>query len=71
MLLHEDNQAVVAILNAMVFASQPMMEELRKLAALLKGIGSQIEERWIPSAANLFVNSFSRTWDLEDGQLTA
>jgi hypothetical protein len=29
-LLHEDNQAVVHILNAMVSASRPMMAELRR-----------------------------------------
>ena len=35
LLLHEDNQAVVAIVNAMVSASKPMMSELRKLQELL------------------------------------
>jgi hypothetical protein len=34
-LLHEDNQEVVYILNAMVYSSSCMMQELRSLQAIL------------------------------------
>lgn len=41
--VYEDNHAMVAVLSAKVSALRPMMPELRKLAALLKGMGVQIE----------------------------
>lgn len=66
MVLHEDNQAVVFIINAMVSASRPMMAELRKLRALLHALGIVIEACWIPSAVNRFSDMLSRTWDLGD-----
>jgi hypothetical protein len=37
-LLHEDNQAVVYILNAMVSSSTRMMQELRRLQAAMKAL---------------------------------
>jgi len=67
-LLHEDNQAVVDALKAMVSASKPMMIELRRLEVLLRVLGIRIEARWIPSAVNRFVDSLSRTWDPGDAQ---
>ena len=42
-LFHEDNQAVVQILNAMVSASRPMMAELRRLEVMLPALGVRME----------------------------
>lgn len=71
LLLHEDNQAVVYVLNAMVSASPAMMVELRRLEKLLKALGVTIEARWLPSAVNKFADALSRTWDPGDAQATA
>lgn len=68
LLLHEDNAAVVAILNSMVSASRPMMSEIRKLRVLLRVLGVDIEARWIPSAVNRFADSLPRTWAPGDVQ---
>lgn len=57
------NQAVVAILKAIVSALWPMMAKLRKLYAVLRAWVIRIEARWIPSAVNLFADALSRTWD--------
>jgi hypothetical protein len=65
-LLHEDNQAVVHILNAMVSASRPMMAELRRLEVMLRALGVRMEARWIPSAVNRYADSLSRQWDPGD-----
>lgn len=65
-LLHEDNSAVVHILNSMVSASPSMMSELRKLRMLLQGLGVRLEAKWIPSAVNRFADALSRTWDPGD-----
>lgn len=62
LLLHEDKQAVVFILNAVVSASPVMMEEIRRLQALLKALGVKIEARWLPSGVNSFANALSHTW---------
>lgn len=70
-LLHEDNQAVVCVLNAMVSASKEMMAELRKLDALMKAMGVRIEARWLPSAVNKFADALSRTWDPGDARATS
>ena len=70
LLLHEDNQAVVYVLNAMVSASKEMMIELRKLEVLLKVLGARLEARWIPSAVNRFADTLSRTWDPRDARAT-
>lgn len=43
LLLHEDNQAVVYILNSMVSASKEMMVELRRLEILLRVLGVKVE----------------------------
>lgn len=47
-----------------------MMAELRKLQVLLHVLGVRIEARWIPSAANRFADSLSRTWDPGDARAT-
>jgi hypothetical protein len=59
-LLHEDNQAVVSILNAMVSASRPMMAELRRLEVMLRALGVRIEARWRPSEVNRYADALSR-----------
>ena len=70
-LLHEDNQAVVHILNAMVSASRPMMAELRRLQVMLRVLGVRLEARWLPSAVNRFADALSRQWDPGDVSATA
>lgn len=70
LLLHEDNQAVVTVLNAMVASSPALMSELRKLRAMLASCGVRIEARWIPSAVNRFADSLSQTWDPGDMRAT-
>lgn len=70
LLVHQDNQAVVHVLNAMVSASRPMMAELRKLHAILRRLGVRLDARWLPSAVNRFADSLSRTWDPGDIQVS-
>jgi hypothetical protein len=65
-LLHEDNQAVVHILNAMISASRPMMAELWRLEVMLRILGIKMEARWIPSAVNRYVDALSPQWDPGD-----
>lgn len=62
LLLHCDNQPVVYLLNSMVYASIPMMSELRKLPALLLSLGIHLQARWLPSSAKTFADTFSRMW---------
>jgi hypothetical protein len=69
-LVHEDNQAVVHILNAMVSASRPMMAELRRLEVMLRVLGVRMEARWLPSAVNRYADSLSRHWDPGDVSIT-
>jgi hypothetical protein len=69
-LLHEDNQAVVYILNAMVSSSTRMMQELRRLQAMMVALGVRIEARWLPSAVNRFADALSRQWDPGDVRAT-
>lgn len=68
-LLHEDNQAVVHVLNSMVSASKPMIVEMRKLQVLLRSQGVNLESLWVPSAVNRFLDSLSSTWDSTCAQL--
>jgi hypothetical protein len=68
--LHEDNQAVVHVLNAMVSASRPMMAELRRLEVMLRTLGVKLEARWIPSAINRYADALSRRWDPGDTSAT-
>jgi hypothetical protein len=69
-LLHEDNQAVVYILNAMVSSSSRMMQELRRLQAMLHALKVRIEARWLPSAVNRYADALSRQWDPGDVRAT-
>jgi hypothetical protein len=69
-LLHEDNQAVVSILNGMVSASCPMMAHLRRLEVMLRALGVRIEAQWLPSASNRFADALSRQWDPGDVRIT-
>jgi hypothetical protein len=62
-LLHEDNQAVMHILNAMVSASRPMMAELHRLEVMLRALGVRMDAQWLPSAVNRYADSLSRQWD--------
>lgn len=63
LLLHEDNQAVVFILNAMVSASPVMRWSCVKLKALLQALRVRIVAQWLPSAINRFADALSRIWD--------
>jgi hypothetical protein len=65
-LLHDDNQAVVHILNSIVSASRPMMAELRRLEVMLRILGVKLETRWIPSAVNRYADALLRQWDPGD-----
>ena len=64
--LHEDNQAVVAILATWTVRSKPMMEELRRLWRLLADNDIQIEAEYITSAANEWADALSRDRGLDD-----
>lgn len=44
-LLHEDNQAVVVVLNSIMAASRPMMAEIHNLQISLQFLGLKIEAR--------------------------
>ena len=68
LLLHKDNQAVMAILNAMVSASRPMMVEIWKLEVLMRVLEVKIEAKWLPRAGNRFPDSMSGTWDPSDAK---
>ena len=70
LLLHEDNRAVVSVINSMFSASKPMMAELRKLNDLLRVYNVTLDARWLPSAVNKFADSLSRTWDPGDVRVT-
>ena len=65
-LLHEDNQAVVAVLTHLTTRSPDMMLELRKLWFLLDTHGIHIRPRYIRSAANIWADSLSRELDSSD-----
>ena len=67
-LLHEDNQAVVAILTHTTTRSPDMMRELRKLWLLLDENDITIRPRYIRSAANIWADRLSREVDLSDWQ---
>jgi hypothetical protein len=51
--MHEDNQAIVAILNHLTFRSLAMMDELRKLWELIDTNDINIRARYIRSADNV------------------
>jgi hypothetical protein len=68
-LLHEDNQAVVAVLNHLTSRSPTMMDELRKLWELIDTNNISIRARYIQSAANVWADRLSREMDKDDKQL--
>jgi hypothetical protein len=55
-LMHEDNQAVVAILSHLTSWSPTMMNELRKLWELIDTNNISIRARYIRSAANVWAD---------------
>ena len=68
-LLHEDNQAVVAVLTHLTSRSPAMMAELRKLWWILDTQEITILPRYIRSAANIWADRLSRELDHGDWQL--
>ena len=61
-----DNTGVVAAARSFTSASRPMMNELRKLKAVLDARGLQIRPEWLPSAANRFADLLSRRFPAGD-----
>jgi hypothetical protein len=68
-LMHEDNQAVVAILSHLTFRSPAMMDELRKLWELIDTNNINISARYIRSAGNILADRLSRETNRDDRQL--
>ena len=68
-LLHEDNQAVVAVLTHLTSRSPAMMNELRKLWWLLDTNNITVRARYIRSAANIWADRLSRELDRADWTL--
>jgi ribonuclease HI len=67
--LHEDNQAVVAVLTHLTTRSPAMMTELRKLWWLLDTHSVSIRATYIRSAANVWADRLSRELDSSDWTL--
>jgi hypothetical protein len=65
-LMHEDNQAVVAVLNHLTSRSPAMTDELRKLWELIDTNNINIRARYIRSAANVWADRLSRETDRDD-----
>jgi 8-oxo-dGTP pyrophosphatase MutT (NUDIX family) len=68
-LLHEDNQEVVAVLSHITCRSLAMMDDLRKLWELIDTNNISIRARYIRSAANVWEDKLSREIDMDDKQL--
>jgi hypothetical protein len=68
-LLHEDNQAVVALLSHLTSRSPAMMDELRKLWELIDTNNISIRARYNRSAANVWAERLSRETYRADWQL--
>ena len=68
-LLHEDNQAVVAILTKLTSRSPALMNELRKLWHIMDENDITIRPRYIQSAANIWADRLSRELDDADWRL--
>jgi hypothetical protein len=51
--MHEDNQALMAVLSHLTSRSPTMMDELQKLWALIDTNNINIRARYIRSAANV------------------
>lgn len=48
LLLHEDNYAMLYVLNAIISSSKPLIAELRRLQRMRQVLRVCIEERWLP-----------------------
>ena len=68
-LLHEDNQAVVAILTKLTSRSPALMNELRKLWHIMDENDITIRPRYIQSAANIWADRLSLELDDADWRL--
>lgn len=64
--LHEDNQAVVAVVTHLTTRSPDMMCELRKLWELLDSNHITLHPYYIRSAANVWADKLSREMDRSD-----
>jgi hypothetical protein len=64
--MHEDNQAVVAVLSHLTSRSPTMMDELRRLWELIDTNNISIRARYIRSAANVWADRLSRETDMDD-----
>lgn len=64
--LHEDNQAVVAVLATYTSRSPEMMRELRLLWQILGYLGAEIRAEYIASEANVWADQLSRVLDPGD-----
>ena len=69
LVLHEDNQAVVAVLTSLTSRSPAMMSELRKLFYLIDTNEIYIRPLYIRSAANIWADRLSRELDRSDWRL--
>lgn len=69
-LLHEDNQAVVAALTTLTSRSPAMMAELRCLWELLSTASISLRTVYIRSAANVWADDLSRRMDPSDYSVT-
>ena len=62
-LLHEDNQAVVAMLTSWTSRSPALLQELRKTWRFLDLHDITLDARWIPTADNSLADALSRFRD--------
>lgn len=69
-LVYKDNSACRYIVCNMCTASEEAMPLLHSLQHLLEAHRIGIDVRWLPSAANLFADQLSRSWDPGDIQLS-
>lgn len=69
-LLHEDNQAVVAVLTHLTSRSPVMMTELRKLHFLLDTNSITVRPQYIRTTANVWADRLSRELDRSDWQFS-
>jgi hypothetical protein len=66
MLMHEDNRAVVAVLNHLTSRSPDIMDELQKLWELIDTNNISTRARCTRSAAKVWANNPSRKIDMDD-----
>lgn len=63
--IHDDNQEVMVVLNAMVSAKPAVMAGLRKLRALFYGLGVTFQAHRMYSAVKRFAKTLCSTWDTD------